>query len=274
MQTRESIRVPFSTVSKIAQESGSAEGEFTADIHPEWTVGGKPNGGYLLAMMARAATTVAPHDYVTAASAHFLHSPNPGPAAITAEVLRAGRSASQVRCRLLQDGKACVEALTMVSSLDPDAVPFWDKGVPKPSTASFEESVRLNPDLEFPVAIMHQVEVRLDPEFAAFTRGEASGRGELQGWLSLPEDESFDPYSLLYAVDSYPPATLDIQRSGWVPSLELTIYVRALPAPGPVRVLQKAMLIEAQRVDETCFVWDSRGRLVAQATQLAGIRLG
>jgi hypothetical protein len=54
----------------------------------------------------------------------------------------------------------------------------------------------------------------------------------------------------------------------------MTAYVRALPAPGPVRVLQRVGLIEGQRVDEQCWVWDSRGRLVAQGTQLAGIRLG
>ena len=75
-------------------------------------------------------------------------------------------------------------------------------------------------------------------------------------------------------MDAFPPATFEIEPTGWVPTLELTAYVRALPAPGPVRILQKAQLIEGQRVDETCLVWDSRGRLVAQATQLAGIRLG
>jgi hypothetical protein len=41
-----------------------------------------------------------------------------------------------------------------------------------------------------------------------------------------------------------------------------------------VRVLQRAQLIDAQRVDESCFVWDRTGRLVAHGTQLAGIRLG
>jgi hypothetical protein len=80
--------------------------------------------------------------------------------------------------------------------------------------------------------------------------------------------------SLLFAVDAFPPATFDIEFAGWVPTLELTVYVRALPTPGPVRVLQRAQLIEAQRVDEACFVWDQRGRLVAHGTQLAGIRLG
>ncbi|MGD0395084.1 MAG: thioesterase family protein, partial [Acidimicrobiales bacterium] len=85
---------------------------------------------------------------------------------------------------------------------------------------------------------------------------------------------AFDPISLLFAVDAYPPATFEIEFSGWVPTLELTVYVRALPAAGPVRVLQRAQLIDGQRVDEVCSVWDRTGRLVAQGTQLAGIRLG
>jgi hypothetical protein len=56
--------------------------------------------------------------------------------------------------------------------------------------------------------------------------------------------------------------------------VELTVYVRALPAPGPVRVLQRVHLIDGQRADEECVVWDQAGRLVAQARQLAAIRLG
>jgi hypothetical protein len=115
--------------------------------------------------------------------------------------------------------------------------------------------------------------VRLDPDSESFTTGRPSGRGELRGWLALPEAEAFDPASLLFAVDAYPPATFDIEFAGWVPTLELTVYVRALPVPGPVRVLQRAQLIDARRVDESCFVWDMTGRLVAQGTQLAGIRL-
>jgi hypothetical protein len=57
-----------------------------------------------------------------------------------------------------------------------------------------------------------------------------------------------------------------------VPTFQLTVFVRALPAPGPVRVLQRAQLIAGQQFDETCFIWDAEGRLVAHSTQLAGIR--
>jgi hypothetical protein len=126
----------------------------------------------------------------------------------------------------------------------------------------------------FPVPIMDEVDLRIDPATLGFAAGKPTGRGELRGWLGLAADAPYDPISLLYAVDAFPPATFDIELSGWVPTLELSVYVRALPAPGPVQVLQRAQLIDAQRVDEACFVWDSTGRLVAQGTQLAGIRLG
>jgi hypothetical protein len=121
---------------------------------------------------------------------------------------------------------------------------------------------------------MEQIEVRIEATTRGFSQGQPSGRGELRGWLALPGDEAFDPISLLFAVDAFPPATFDIEFAGWVPTLELTVYVRALPAPGPLRVVQRAQLVDAGRVDEVCYVWDGVGRLVAQGTQLAGIRLG
>jgi len=227
-------------------------------------------------MLGRAAASVSQHGHVIAASAHFLHSPDPGPVVVEADVLRSGRTASQVHVRMSQGDQACVEALVTTSRLEEATVPYWDRGAPAVSQVAFEDCTRLIPSTPngIRVALMEQIEVRLEPGSDSFTTGEPSGRGELRGWLALPEGESFDPASLLFAVDAFPPATFDIEFTGWVPTLELTAYVRALPAPGPVRILQRANLIDAQRVDESCFVWDHTGRLVAQGTQLAGIRLG
>ncbi len=266
----------FSAVSALvptAIESG--RGWFKADVDPGWTIGGKPNGGYLLAILGRAAVAIGAHEHVIAASAHYLHSPDPGQISVEAEVLRAGRSASQLRTRMIQGEQVCVEALITTSRLDDATMPFWTAGLPDGSTAAIGDCVRApsTTPLGLAVTIMDQVDIRLDPATLGFAGGRPSGRGELRGWLDLP-GESFDPIALLYAVDSFPPATLEIAPSGWVPTLELTAYVRALPAPGPVRVLQRAQLVDAQKVDEACYVWDSTGRFVAQATQLAGVRLG
>ncbi|HTX62288.1 MAG TPA: thioesterase family protein [Acidimicrobiales bacterium] len=249
-------------------------GRFVGELDSEWTIGGKPNGGYLLAILGRAATWDATHDHVVAASAHYLSPPSPGAVVVEVEVLRTGRSASQSRVRMRQDGEACVEALVTSSHLDATGEPRWSRWLPDEAPPPMEQAVRLSPTLPDgrAVAILTQVDLRLEPETAGFTRGRPRGRAELRGWLALPDDERFDATSLLYAVDALPPATFDVEFSGWVPTLELTAYVRALPAPGPVRIVQRAQLVDAGRVDEVCLVWDRTGRLVAQATQLAGIR--
>lgn len=249
---------------------------FGATLDAEWSIGGRPNGGYLLAILGRAATSVVRHNHAIAASAHFLHSPAPGRVHVVADVLREGRSMSRVRTRLSQDGVDCVEALVTVGGLDEGGIPYWSEGLPELGSASIDDAIRLKgptPD-GTTVALLEQVDLRLDPVSTGFMTGRPGGRGQLSGWLSLPGGEPFDPLSLLFAIDSFPPGTLDIEASGWVPTLDLSVYVRALPAPGPVRIVQQAGLIDGQRVDEACFVWDSTGRLVAQGTQLAGIRLG
>jgi Thioesterase-like superfamily len=273
LQSTAVVQFPFAEVSAVAVRGA---GTFDAVVNAEWTIAGKPNGGYLLAMLGRAAASVSAHDHVIAASAHYLHAPRPGPVVIEAEPLRDGRSASQIRARLSQDGQPCIEALVTTSALETGATPYWDRGLPQISQVPYEDCERLVPQLPdgSRVPIMDQIEVRLEPDSSGFTTGAPGGRGELRGWLTLPEYEAFDPTSLLFAVDAFPPATFDIEFSGWVPTLELTAYVRALPAPGPVRILHRAQLIDAQRVDESCYVWDRVGRLVAHGSQLAGIRLG
>ena len=264
----------FADVSAVVEREGG--GVFDAMIDPEWTIASRPNGGYLMAMMGRAAAAVVAQPHIIAASATYLRPPETGPVELRTAVLRAGRSASQVRVTLVQDEADCVEALYTVAALEPLSAPFWAGGVPERGPRPFDECVRIPAigPTGLHIPIMDQVDLRIDPDDLGFARGRPSGRGELNGWLALPERAAFDPLSLLYAVDAFPPATFEVQTTGWVPTLELTVYVRALPAPGPVRVLQKAQLVQGQRVDESCYIWDGTGRLVAHGTQLAAIRLG
>ncbi|GAA4129924.1 thioesterase family protein [Nocardioides fonticola] len=251
------------------------EGRFAVDLHPGWTIGGHPNGGYLLALLGRAASETTSHAHPVAASAAFLASPDPGPAVVVAELLREGRGTAVVRARLEQEGRPCVEALLTLAPLPGDDVPVrWDDAVPERSTARLQDAVPLRiPEGFIDVRLFDEVAVAIEPESAAFLAGVPRGRGEIRGWLDLGPDEVVDPYALLFAVDSFPPATLDIAITGWVPTLQMSAYVRALPAPGPLQVLHRAHLVHGDRVDETCTVWDSRGVLVAQGHQLAGVRL-
>lgn len=95
----------------------------------------------------------------------------------------------------------------------------------------------------------------------------------LDGWLELPGEATFDPASLVFAFDVIPPASFDIERTAWVPTISFTAYVRALPARGPIQIRYEARLICEERVDLCCHIWDRAGDLVAHSTQLAGLRM-
>ena len=254
---------------------------FDLDIDTGWTVGLKPNGGYLLAAIARAvgdALGVAdsPHRDPLAATAHFLWAPDPGPATVMVEVLRVGRGASQA-------GRRCSRA-TAPASRRPSPWGCSRRRRRRPGGRDRElftvpprsQCIRLPAAREgapFEVPIMNRTDLRLDPASLAFTRGELSGRADLRGWVSFADDRPVDPLALLFFLDALPPATFGLAFTGWVPTLSLTAYVRACPAPGPLRIRQTAHSIDDHRVDEVCEIWDSTDRLVGQATQLAAIRI-
>ena len=165
---------------------------------------------------------------------------------VVAEVLRAGRSASQVRVRMLpgRHGRASRRwSRPAGSTPDSRAVLGRRRAGPQRGTASGAGSIRLPSDEP---GRLHRRDhgpgrpaararlARLRPR--ATRPGAASCAA---GWRCRTTSRSTRS-SLLFAVDAFPPATFDVELTGWVPTLELTAYVRALPAPGPVRVLQRA----------------------------------
>jgi acyl-coenzyme A thioesterase PaaI-like protein len=252
---------------------------YDATIDSRWTIGGKPNGGYMLALLTQAGLASvgargADHPHPLAATAHYLKAPLPGPVELRASALRIGRSASQVRVSAIQDGVPCVEALLTLGRLE-GGQPWWRDGEPVELPPE-DRCLRLPPQLpggSIEVAIQRMIEVRVDPEVLGFADGRPGGHGELRAWLRFADRREPDPLSLVFVLDALPPATFDLGSIGWVPTLELTTYVRALPSPGPLRVRQRARLIQQGFVDEVCEVWDSDGRLVAQGSQLAGVRV-
>ena len=285
------VDVHFARASAVAPASppvaGRSHGQpdshavYDLAIDPGWVIGDKPNGGYLLAAMARAAVAEAAtiegpvHPHPVAASATYVSSPTPGPARVEVEVLRRGRRMTQARARLVRDAAPFVEATFTLGRIDDATEPWWSEG-PAPTIPSPADCVAVAGEAPggIRLPIMDRVDIRLDPATTGFRVGRPGGSGELRGWLTFRDGHTPDPVSLLYVLDAFPPATFELAATGWVPTLALSAYVRAVPAPGPLLVRQRAVLVEADLVDEVCHVWDSRGRLVAQATQLAGIRVG
>ena len=191
-------------------------------------------------------------------------------------MLRTGRTASQVAAHLVQGGRTCVEATLTVGTLDPTAEPWWadEPPVELPPADQCRRLPSVREGAPFTVPIMDRVDLRLDPAVLGFAAGEPGGGGELRGWLSFADGRPFDSLALLFALDALPPAHVRAGRHGLGPDAPAhDVRPRRPRLPGPLRVRQRARLVEGGLVDELCEVWDSRDRLVGTATQLAAIRV-
>jgi acyl-Coa thioesterase superfamily protein/acyl-CoA thioesterase superfamily protein len=252
-------------------------GHYTILLDEQWSIGPKLHGGYLLAVLARAARAAIAderpdHTCPQAVTGTFLRAPEPGPATMEVTVLRLGRGASQLRVRLDQDGPA-VEAACV---LGPPAALSPDDHEPGPPELTAVDDCPRSPtatdDGRGSLPIMGVVDTRLDPRTTGFLRGRPSGEGRVAGWVSLDSGEPWTPEGLLVALDILPPATFDMGLAGWSPTMSLSAHVVAAPVPGPLRVVQWVERAGTDRMHETCRVWDPAGRLVGHAHQLAAIR--
>ena len=111
-----------------AREDGRT---FDVTLDGAWTIGpDRPNGGYLLATIGRAAVQAVraaggAQQHVIAANVSYVSSPSTGPATVEVDVLRTGRTASQARARLVQQDKVAVDAMFTLGTLQEGSEPFW-----------------------------------------------------------------------------------------------------------------------------------------------------
>ena len=269
----------FDTATSVTPDG---DGRYAVDIQPRWSVGGRTNGGYLLATVTRAVlaelapsgTDDRPGLVPLAVTGAFASAAPPGPGVVEVEVLRRGRSTSVARGRLLVEGENRLEVVVTAGRLaagDP-LVP----GPARPELPPRESCPRLAPNGPgFDVPIMGELDLRLDPAKLGFATGAPTGEGVLRGYVGFADERPVDPLALIFVVDCFPPATFDVPGLvlGWVPTMQLSAFVRAVPAPGPLTVEHRARSIGAGAVDETTDVWDATGRLVAVGHQLAGVRV-
>lgn len=242
------------------------------DLPDTWAYGaGVLHGGWLLETLAAEALSQVGQAHPVAVSAHYVATPKTGPSSLVSEVLREGRSVATVRTSLVQEGRTKVEALVSCGALPSSGVPQHLDAAP-PALPPVQECRESRSTPEFRNGILEQLEVRLDPATAGFLSGAPGGSAETRGWIRARDGREPDPLQLLCVADAMPPVTFDLGIAGWVPTVELTVLLRGVPAPGWLRVVQRARLVQAGWLDEECEVWDSAGRLVAQARQLAMYR--
>jgi acyl-CoA thioesterase len=254
--------------------SESGPGEHAAELADGWRVGGGLNGGYLLSVVGSALRA---HDAKrpdpVSVSAYYLSAAVAGPATVRTRTVREGRSTAVLAADLEQGGEARISALATYGDLArlPDEVATTARPPVIPPLEQCVSNERAPAELRAVAPLMDRFEMFFDPACAGWTVGEPSGRGVLQAWFRLVDGREPDPISLLTVVDALPPVTFDLGRPGWAPTMELTVHVRAVPAPGWLVVRHETRNVAGGMFEEDCEVWDSAGRLVAQSRQLARV---
>ncbi|MDI5962784.1 thioesterase family protein, partial [Streptantibioticus silvisoli] len=259
-------------------------GVFDTTLSAGWTIIRAVNGGYLLAVAARALAATLPHPDPVAVSAHYLTPTEPGPAVLRAEPVRTGRTLSTGTVRLLQPGAdgTEIERLRVTATFgDLAALPDDVRTTatppllpPRDRCPGSRDAPGVDRIVPGSTEILDRLDLRLDPATAGWALGRPGGHGEMRGWLGLADGRDPDPLALLLAVDALPPTAFEMGLRGWVPTIELTVHVRARPAPGPLRVAITTRNLAGGFLEEDAEVWDSADRLVAQSRQLAQVLLG
>lgn len=244
---------------------------FAGEVVDGWDIAGNANGGYLLAVAARAmATAVERPDPVTI-SAHYLAPGRPGPVVIDPQVVKVGKRFTTASATMTgSDGRPVLAALGTFGSLEADDGGATLVDAAPPDLPPTEQCRPRSGGTLPPGGFMQRVELRIHPDDVGFSFGAPTGTMRIRGWFRFVDDEPVDTTGLLLVVDAFPPTVFNSGLAiGWVPTVELTAHVRARPAPGWLRCAFTTRFVTGGFLEEDGEVWDATDRLVAQSRQLA-----
>ena len=204
-----------------------------AAIHPGWDIGGNANGGYLLALAARALAGATGHPDPVTVTGHYLSPGQPGSVRIATQVLKEGKRFATGTATMFSGARTVLAVLGTFGDLSQAEGPELIDGAP-PRLPPPQQCVRIRPARSRPRSWARSIcGCSRD---AAFTTGHQSGHPLMRGWFRLPRDEPIDSLALLCAVDAFPPTAFNARLPvAWTPTVELTAHIRAAPAPGWLR---------------------------------------
>jgi len=241
---------------------------FGASLDGRWNALFGTNGGFLLALATQAISKVMPFPDPIVVSGFFLRPGSAGPVAISTEVIRAGKTTSFGQASVLRDGKEVLRATAAFSDLEAAAArggPVHEAGG-MPDLPPPEHCAQV-PPAALGATIAERFEYRpvTLPHWAAGSSPSSNPVYEL--WMRFADGREPDLVSLPLFVDATAPAVMEV---GVVSTtIELTVHLRAKPAPGWLACRVATRHLSSGYHEEDFDIWDSTGTLVAQSRQLA-----
>jgi hypothetical protein len=247
------------------------EGEsgWSATVPEGWDINGNANGGYVIALGANVLRAVSGRAHPLTMTAHYLAPVTAGPVTFTTEVVKQGKRFATMTGSIRRGDRELIRLLGAFGDLEPDMEQEYVQGSP-PELPPIEECVRRTPVGGSAVmGLANRLNLMLHPDDAAALDERPTGSGLSRGYFTFADGRPVDTLALLLAADAFPPAVFNVQGllRGWVPTVEFTVHVRGIPAPGPVRGRFETRFVSGGVLHEDGELWDSAGNLVAISRQ-------
>jgi acyl-coenzyme A thioesterase PaaI-like protein len=268
---------------------------FDAELNEHWTIGPKVHGGAMLALCAKAAREAlgvggqensdsgngSGRIEPIAVSGSFLWAPDPGPLRLVTTIRKRGRRVSLVDVELNQpvrtgdersreEQRTAVRATITLADPEHDVAPLLSVNpvVPlmTPDPPPGLEPIGPGHPMADIVHLAHGCDIR--PSLTTMGPRSDGGPPVIEYWVR-PREGSPDVLFALLCGDVSAPVTFAVNRFGWAPTVQLTAYLRGIPADGWLRVMCTTVQIGQEWFDEDHVVVDCEGRIIVQTRQLA-----
>lgn len=245
---------------------------FNAFVSDNWSVNGIPDGGYLMAIITNAMMQCSEQKSTPILTANYISRSRPGEAVIEVEPIKQSRQFNRFEGKLTQGGEEKVRMFgTFATNTGKNACLPERYEKSSPDVPSQAECIRIP---EMPnYTIFHNMDIRLDPTCAGWTKGEMSKKSQIKGWIKFKDTRPVDIYSIALMADSFPPAILASQGTvAWVPTLEFSVNIRNLPETPWLKCVFRTHFVTCELLEEDGEIWDEAGNIVALTRQYAQFR--
>ncbi|WP_067898154.1 acyl-CoA thioesterase [Nocardia vaccinii] len=239
-------------------------------LSPAWWIEGTAYGGYLAALLLRAAQAECGQDQrPLSLTVHFISAVRPGPAEVQTRAVSAGRSSSTVTATLSQGGSCRAFAVVAFGRdrggplLDEHSMPVGDP-----------------PELSEPLTVRAEVRARF-PLHARFERRRLAESArktfDVGGWIRLSDPQPLDYLSAVTFLDSWvAAATTKVAASRMLTLVYFVQFLCPLPLENErsrdyaLAVFRSGSARDGYAEDDG-ELWNQRGTLLARAQQVVVI---
>jgi hypothetical protein len=255
---------------ELFDDRSQSGGTTTLTIPPDWNSWQGRHGGLVAGLAADVAAATWPGAAVKAITAHFGRQSDAGAFAFTASTRRAGRVVRVVDVSVQQDGAEVMTAVVTLASEPAEEAQQWF-AAPAPASLPPERCPSFEFDRRF-LPVGAHLDIR--PCGGSFPLTAASHPWML-AWVGVVPDVAIGPGTAVLMCDLAPGIYPMLSAPVPGPTVEMTVHLCAelgsAPGTAPALASQRNAATSTNwSVDDTS-LWDSSGRLIAQAHQVRRI---